>query len=163
MAAALVTFHIQADSIRCLRSKLWTSADTPVAPSLKMNPVAAQYPPNLVTRDIAQPFGQQFPRPSAITRRRLLIEHGQNESLRILFLNRLGSRSRSVAQYLQATTCKASAPFPPPCRAHINLTSDQVPASAGRGGKDDSCPQNQALLGFRAPNPRFEGPADFFG
>ncbi len=150
--------QIQPHDVGRLGRELRVGADAPAAPPLQVNALAAQHPPDLMRRDVAQGLSHQRAAPGRVAARRRIVELGQNPPARAFVITPPGARARGVVQTREPAARKTAAPFAH-CRRSNALRPGNRPATASSRGSQDNTPsQRQALLGLRAANPAFKHP-----
>src|SRR4029077_17540572 len=134
-----------------LGGKSGIGGNAPTPTPTQRDPLAAQYPPDLVFANIAERLGQQMPRPSAMPRGSRLIQVLQHPLFGARVVAPGLARARAIAQSLQALLGKALPPFRHASRPRLQRSPDFGPALALAFQEDDLSSFGHTLFGSSGP------------
>lgn len=147
--------QVQPDDVGGLGCELRVGAHAPAAPTLQLDLVLPQHPPDLGGRDVAQGFGHQAPVPAGVPSRRRVVEQGENPPLHLLAIAHRRARTWRILQSGQPVLGEARPPFTDGGRAHAPPSGDtggRLPLRGCQDGSDRWAFQHRLRARERVPS-----------
>jgi len=141
--------EVEADNLGGLGDKVRIVALTPGLARRKIDLVRAQEAPDVLIRHIAQLARQQRCRPTAVARRRRLIEQRQDALAGIGSVTRSWSGPRQVVQPGQAVARKTRPPAAHPARPSVQFGRYRAGRTALCREQHDAGPFDKHMLSLR--------------
>ena len=150
--------QIEANDVCRLRRKFGIRTYTPRPPTLQLDAMPPEHPPDLMFGDISQGLSQKLPAPAGMPGRGFAVKCRQDPAVGGIIINLAGTRTRSILETCHTVFGKPSSPFAYGSWSHSQVLGNHFGIFSFRSRENNVCSQYQPLSGLGRANPLLQGP-----